>query len=496
MLLNLAGIRNKIFQLRSWASTGSIRDEQLNSSINLALNQMAMDCSDAFVPDKEVAVLYGDENPFSDAVTSVYRTADTWVLTFLDQAGAPHPLPIADDRWTPMTDGSWDGVMHLEITTEDGRVRRRQSREWWYEENLPATERTFYVTLDRAFPAGDLDSPLTARIYQPRFFTRDDVLKVQSAVTYNDNTTKMLKLAVGSAEYMQMSDHRGDRNGYPEVLIDQQHFQLDAPNYPIDAKEAENQLQWVGEEDTGDFRFLITYVWGKTDAEHRDSPGGNARDPVWESAPSPECSYEMVGLEAIDIGLPNIDWMQGFNVTGTLRDTHSGFRKRIYVARDAVSTKVLASWHPHVERGGIFYLLTEVDGDTTQFVWDGSITPDYHRRFHHSTGYYGWQVYPHQDGRYELDVRVLRKPDDMVHDQDTPPIKPDAIPAFMELCLYYAALQDGVDMDSARAHLKRYEALCDKVRASYANRGGVIAPASWNGSYGNYGRRYGQFILE
>jgi len=109
-------------------------------------------------------------------------------------------------------------------------------------------------------------------------------------------------------------------------------------------------------------------------------------------------------------------------------------------------------------------------------VWHGTELPDYNRPLRHSTGYYAYSCYPHQDSRYELDFRVLRLPRKYVDDQDTAPIQRDAVPALIELALHYLCLVDGADQNGAEIHLRRYEELARKYRERYANPGRVVEP--------------------
>ena len=124
-------------------------------------------------------------------------------------------------------------------------------------------------------------------------------------------------------------------------------------------------------------------------------------------------------------------------------------------------------------------------------VWDGAKLFDYYRPLKHSTGYYAWQVSPHQDQRYELDFRVLRLPKKFVDDQDTAPIQRDAVPCLVELALYYVSLDDGNDQQSAQAHLNRYQELLRGFRQRYANVGGSVEPVPFTGYRSR--NRYGTF---
>ncbi|MFZ9394269.1 MAG: hypothetical protein ACO28P_09995, partial [Ilumatobacteraceae bacterium] len=125
------------------------------------------------------------------------------------------------------------------------------------------------------------------------------------------------------------------------------------------------------------------------------------------------------------------------------------------------------------------------------YVWTGSAIPDYERELKHSTGYYAYSVYPHQDQRYELDFRVQRLPQALKNDQDTVPIQRDAVMAYIELSLYYMCLLDGVDQSGAQIHLGRYNELARHFRKRYANPGGVVEPTPLTGYQVRF--RYGRF---
>jgi hypothetical protein len=160
-----------------------------------------------------------------------------------------------------------------------------------------------------------------------------------------------------------------------------------------------------------------------------------------------------------------------------------------------VGTYDTGTGESNVEEAGMFYLLTEVDpatvSPTGSVTWDGSTVPDYQRPLKHSTGYYAWEVYPHQDARYVLDLRVLRLPPKFTSDQDTAPIQRDAVSALIELSLYYMCLLDGGDQSGATMHLDRYEQLARRYRHRYANPGGIVEPTPLGGFTGR--SRYGTF---
>jgi hypothetical protein len=96
-----------------------------------------------------------------------------------------------------------------------------------------------------------------------------------------------------------------------------------------------------------------------------------------------------------------------------------------------------------------------------------------------------------------MDFRVLRLPPKYVDPQDTAPIQRDAIPALIELALYYVSLDDGNDQVGAQAHLARYHDLVRSFRDRYANTGGIVEPVPFTGyrSRNRYGT-FGSILLD
>ena len=303
----------------------------------------------------------------------------------------------------------------------------------------------------------------------------------------------------------------------------------------------------------GTWAICYTYVWGRKDEEWQQSPlvtpGGDTEqdstygltwaykkgtvvtgenqfsgihDPVFESAPSPVAIYvqrkETTDPSALVISATNIDAMQGFGDPAHQRFGRSGMRIRYYVAQLSANMRDVGNIND-IETNTRFHLLCEVeptfdhpteletvssvpipdavsvrlssDSTAARIVWTGKELYDYHRQLKHSTGYYAWKVFPHQDARYELDFRVNRLPREFRDDADTAPIHPEAIPTLIELALYYVSLADGNDQVSAQAHLNRYQDLVRVFRQRYANPGGIVEPTPLLGYPGRH--RYGTF---
>jgi hypothetical protein len=287
----------------------------------------------------------------------------------------------------------------------------------------------------------------------------------------------------------------------------------------------------------GKWAICYTYVLGRKDEEWQQSPlvtpGGDTsqdssygitwayksgtvlstenrysgiHDPQFESAPSPVTTVTQSVVDGIEgamvFSATDVDSLMGFGDASFKRYGRSGIRIRYYVAYleadetgkgklNDIETSprfhLLCEVEPHydmvakltadgTDEPKLFDLLGESDEDAARVVWTGTELYDSHRPLPHSTGYYAWKVFPHQDARYELDFRVSRLPKKYVHDEDTAPIHPEAIPTLLELALYYVCLVDGNDQVSAQAHLTRYFDLLRVFRDRYGNPGGIVEP--------------------
>lgn len=483
MYANLGQVRDTILDLRSLESQGADYNTRLRRIFHLAYTRLVGDVPKAVFVDHEHIVVLADalgEKTDSPNYTRRYlrRTTDPWVLEFVDATGARYPSGgVPAGAWGPDFTGTWDGAMHLELfESSDSTTYRRQSREWWYVDDQVTTR--VYVSLDRPFTDISAGVNIDFRIHQPEIFMPSNVIRIHwPAATYDSTRQNIFDLNETNARTFGMPDYKGQTTGRPSAAFRTRAFQIPAPNRApvIDTMDGVN---WLGPANRGTFRFLYTRVWGKRPAEWRDSPGGN-RDPLWESAPSPASdAFQHAGgylNSAIRINVPEIDFMQDFGGIADLRYSRTGYRTRIYVARDAIVVGAPGS-HPWVEHDGNFYLLAEIDGSLTNYVWFGSVNPDYFRRLAHSTGYQGWTLNPHQDDRYVLDFQVSRIPDILYDDQDTPMLREDALPTLVEIFLHYAALKDGNDQAGAAVHLAEYKNLIPSLRERYQNASGIVQP--------------------
>jgi hypothetical protein len=491
---SLGALRARLFNFRAWDSTGPTLDGRIVQAMNTALERISGDVPEAVVPDDEHVVLQKDVvGEDADVAARVSPTADTKVMQFVNTSGLPL---VPSSPWLPDVTGTFDGIMHIEVVDANGQIHRRQCREFWTVNDPLGVPTNYYVSLDRPWGIGG--TAMKFRLHQPEFFVTDDVTRVlEPARLWDETRQQVWAIDTGGAYRQDMVDYRGQDKGQPFRLWRNRHFQVPAPTTaPTAAPTNPNTgAPWAGPEWEGTFQFCFTYVWGRRDLEWQRAPVG-IRDPQWESAPSPlSAVYTQTGAaagRAIAITATNIDAMMDFGDISTLRYSRSGMRIRIYVARTGVQTTTpYGTGFNRVETNGKFYLLDEIEPTNGTFTWNGSAIPDYQRELKHSTGYYAYQVFPHQDQRYELDLRVQRLPKKLKDDQDTPPIQRDAVPSFIELCLYYMCLLDGVDQTGANIHLSRYNELCRHFRKRYANPGGAVDPMPITGFTARF--RFGRF---
>jgi len=245
-------------------------------------------------------------------------------------------------------------------------------------------------------------------------------------------------------ERYEYLDYKGNETGRPYRIFRGRHWQIDAPNkQPTVSLAQHSNNTWEGPQPYGKFDFCYTYVWGNREVEVK-SPNGLLA-PRWESAPSPASETITAAniSETIEVGLPNIDHELNFyleNSSGTVttptRSTHSGLRKRIYLRRytSAPSTGTPTTVD-RIETPKIFFLLDEIAGHLTEYVVNGSKIPDYYRRLKETHGYQSVRLWPMPDASYEIDCRVLRRPQPLLHDNDAPRIHEEACDLIIQKAL-------------------------------------------------------------
>lgn len=442
------------------------------------LDRLSERCPEAFVPDDETVFVYPDKT-HGDFRRKIDATVDARVLAF---GALPGPV-------FPATDGTWDGLFHIEVKDPAGMWHRRRCLEFF--QDLMGG---YYVTIDRDW--GDLaDRAMEFRLHQPYFVLRDDVMGVTDGKVWDSTRQRLENFPEGFARYADDQDFQGTTKGRPLYIYRSKREKMPDPNRAprLAPTEGLNPQPWVGPEPTGSFTYVYTRVWGRKDRE-LVAPGGT-RDPQFESSPSPASTSITVptsGVTAVVVTVPNIDYMRGFGTPATLSEQHSGWRTRIYRKRATVTGGIGDITR---EVGvGIYYLLDEIDGSSTTYIDDGTKLPDYHRRLPESHGYYLWRAAPHQDATYQIDLRVLRKPLPLYNDSDAPDTHPSANEMLIEGLKAKLFHKKG-DHDNGYRSAARFETMMSEFRASQqparivpGQMWGPQQPRAGNDFYTRYGR--------
>lgn len=422
---SLKAAREYLFNDRAWASTGKTLNARANTCLLRALRDISGEVPEALVPeDAHIHVRRSYTGSADDVNATVKATADLKVLEFVIDPSS---------TWTPMVDRTWDGVMHLDITDPNGRVRRRQSREWWYD----SATSTHYVSIDRPwFNTGSTEMDFT--IHQPEFFLPANTVDVLTpAKVFDDSEQLVGQISGGTARRDGLPEWDQRVSGRPSDFWRGRFFQLPTPTeaprlstitaYTVDGGinggGGSFSLPWAGPMPPGKFEFCYTYAWGRNEQEWGESQG-LFTDPVWESAPSPVSEVfdhqknfdagvvpdgggpAYNAARAIVVELSNLEEMLDFvgDALGVLADGatyppnsaplrygKSGLKLRLYVRRTATYSdlgpdstfsetratgtafNVISNKHRlnRVEADGKFYLLAEIDPlDRNSILWD------------------------------------------------------------------------------------------------------------------------------
>lgn len=440
---------------------------KLHRGIDRSYRRVAGDVPEALIPDMEHIQVFQDETQTTLGRT-LANTDDEYVLSF-GAASLSGAQPI-------VIDGTWDGVMHLEITYGTETIRRR-CREFWEHKVAGPYLDHYLVSLDRPINFSG-QTGLSFRLFQPSFYLKSDVTKVLDGRLFNSNRAMVQPLPAGFIRESQFEDFKGESTGTPQAMARGAREQLPAPAKAPTATNASVTNWSDGQEAPGTFKYRYTYVWGRRSTE-RQSPRGTY-DPMWESAPSPESNaytVSAVGADAVLVTTVNIAWQLDFdpNPTAT-RSGRSGLRKRIYRARTA--TTASGTTESNVEAPGVYFFLAEIADDAATYTDDGTAIPEYDRRLPESAGYWAWAFAPHQDQTYEMDLRVLRRPALLQVDTDTPSIDPQYEHLLTTLIRKELATISG-DHPHAQALEADYLGFVSTYRMQAANSSAYIPPKPW-----------------
>ena len=405
-----------------------------------------------------------DAKPTATGDTVSVFPTDAWVLQQDLDSSSTTKLNWQEGR-------NWSGRT-VSIEDAEGRWHDFRIREVWTTPSFPPIYGRSYMSLEKPWPTAVLPTGLNYRVQTAEVALPDDMIEIRS-MTLKRNQLDYPLTVIGQdrAEYasLNMAD-RLQSQGVPRWCFRREYQVLQAPTFDPVAT-AQGTGPWAGPEPKGKFQYLFTYIWGQREIfyatagprQQSDSQPittanttGSRVEAYWESGPSNETLEVEVAQLAIDITLPNIDFMLGFDDNARQRYRRGGIKKRIYRRRltdagDRVAAGV------RVETPDNFFFLDEVDGHVISYTDNGSITPDYNRPFREVHGYQTLRFIPVPDKTYEVDLRCVRTPRKLVDDKDVPRIHSDAIPTLINKTLQYVyeAMGNEAAKRSAQADYER-----------------------------------------
>ena len=466
MAFNLKGIREAMFNQADWAPKQSgVAVTRANEFINRAYNQIAQDAPFLFFEDEVRWPIHEDQFPtLATDLLTVASLGDAWILETELAVGTTGALVWEADR-------SWAGraLMLTVPGTSPAQTEMIRIREVW------TVGTKIRISLETPW-RNTTDTGITYRVINDEYTFPDDLIELKNANLFEDSNTYPRPLTVSGqarAEWVAYP-HNADfqTSGPPRILYRREYQTLKAPTHTPVLTEVAGA--WAGPEPTGAFDYLITYVWGSQEiwshapgpeTQTSLSPQAERYEPYWESSPS-DVSNELTNTTTLRLSLPNIDFTLGFGDAGTTRYGRSGIRKRIYRRRKGTTDL-------SIEFPNTFFLLDEVDGLVTSYDDDGSVTPDYRRPFREVHGYQTFRLYPRPSRRYQLVLRMIRRPMKLTDDSDSPVLTADGAE-----CLILRSLAYLYDSQGNAAMSDRTESKYEKALFSLKKRYGDLRPAS------------------
>ena len=487
--MNKGDIRARILEQVDWSpdQSASFR-AKVDRLINRAYQQLSLEAPYLFF--ENTARIYTEPD--------VVNTSDTSDRLRVGSGGAPDTQPdsyvltrtVATADITSGTVTDWDlgrdwGGRTIEVTKTDGTKLRREVRELW--ETVDGANSIQHISIDIPWP-NNSDTAMEYRIFTREYVLPPDIVELRSARIWGDRGPELDVESQYDMERYDYIDYQGQQSGRPQSLFRGPHKQIDAPTMPPEIaimsevqdptdNEATDPvtLNWIGPDPIGSFEYCFTYCIGNLDwnesAEHMDTP-----IPRWESAPSPisELTHVMNVGEYVRVTVPNMDHIQNYfkertydpsataaasppspftaptTVRSPLRQYKSGYWIRLYVRRKSAVTTIVpamsgTSLESRVENTESFYLL-DYFNPTTRYKHTGQI-PDYERRLKKTHGYQTVRFNPMPDERYEIDCRVLQRPQELLNDTDAPRIHEEAVQALVDKSLvYFYELQGSLEL--------------------------------------------------
>jgi len=332
--------------------------------------------------------------------------------------------PTTSASRTPwVQDGRWDS-RNLLVQDSAGTYYSFVAHEWWTDSDGLAPTGNERVSLNKPYPVSSSDD-MKWWVFTDPYALRDDVASVVEASVWDPETAQTFPLRGITEREMDALWRPGPptaSSGRPTHWSMGPRRRRRPPNW---TPQVTNTGAWdAGGADTGRRRYRVTVCWGRRDVADLD-PHGNMT-PVWESPPSAASAWITAtagGGGAISITLPKMDYIAhytGIPAAGSAREGRSGYFLRLY-EQQGTDTETT----PVDELAG-YYLLAEVDANVGVYAHTGLVQRVYEVPLRPNQDIPTFRVWPHPSKRYEVRLRVVRRPTPFYVATEMVPIPPDA----------------------------------------------------------------------
>jgi hypothetical protein len=480
---NLGGIRQAVYGALGWGPKASAEaEDRVDEFINRAYFRLVLETPLVFFRDEQRFTVLPDFQSRGAVDTLRLATCGGALAGEKDPWCFITDAALADAHPNFRTDGTLSGRIIL-LQDAAGRWHERTIREVFTVPVDPTTNKYAFTVTEPWIE----DQPVVNwRLRQGGFNLPNDVVEIQGCKALVGDWARDVEIvhentepAIQYNEAVQVLAW-----GWPRYAHRREYRALPAPTFlpTLDVAGEEvpvfTPTPWAGPENIGSFQYCFTYALGRHDL-WRYSAGPSeqtttltsmdrTRQAPWlESPPSQLSDIADVTTSAVEVRLPNLVAMLGFEGADTARYRRTGLVKRIYRRR-----VVDGATDPELESPDRFYLIDEVPAHQTTWVDDGSKVPDYLTPMRPAHGYQTLEFRPAVGEAMEFVLEYIRMPVPLTDPQDVPRINEAGIE--MLVALSCALALEATNASLAGYHLTRYE----QARRDFAERASSARPKS------------------
>jgi hypothetical protein len=467
-IMNRKGIVEALRTRFGLPATSPKETARAQRAVNYALRHLRTEAPEALFYEE---LRFRLEPPYETGTIDIDGSDKLAFYLDLSALAATDPLPATDGTLR----GRW-----LEIQ-RGGYFYYRRIQDIY--ETLKGSQ-IYYIIVDEAWD-NYTDTDLSYRIFTAEYPIPGDVQSVKEVVLDPDTNNLPTLEPIGIGEMESWRRAVGPRaGGDPTRYARKNFFQLQSPHYTPTA-EAEvvnlggtnkwgydnSPAQQVTYGAAGTFSYRVVHVWGRWPFENPTNEG--ILKPFYMSAPSEPTSQVTTTWNSglIKVTSPNIDHIYGYFTDPLVASyAHLGYEKWIFRARHATEPAGGSGANVKVlENDGIYYLWRVMPGYETEAEDRGDYDPVERRvPMVESHGHFHVQFDRLASSTREVLLRILRRPQDLLHDTDVPHLPPDAWDALLELTASY--LTGDRDGNPARkgVYYEAYLAELERLKRAYS----------------------------